>query len=626
MRIIAAAGAERADPVPAGPAAGDSTYFLELAESYRSSGQLHKAVRLLQGILEGEPTCVPGYALLAEVLTDEGRYRDALACWERILELEPQDHRARSAASELRSRTADALPPSENASTTEQAVRPPRLSLLPTSPPASAEEPNNTHAADFEHLAGGEQSGTPDDVEADMAGPAPAATPVNPLTLGLADLLMGLLEFRDPYFRGSSSQARLLAGAMARKLGLADSAVREVELAAVLRDVGQLPIRALISQVGSGLPADVKRHVERHVEIAMDLVGGLDLPQTVKDAIRFHHERWDGSGYPGALRGEQIPLGARIIAAADTFAAMIAARPHRLPQRPGSALDDMKAWAGTRYDPAVIRALVEVVETSGWQGPGFGLRQHVILVDAVETRATILAVRLCSRGYLAEAAFSSESALARLRRSRISQPAAFIVSADLPDGEALELLGKIRDSGQTAVVPVVITDADAAARPLFLRAGADACLAPDGSFEELNATFEALLRRSTSHDAGIPAPGSSESSWAGLQGDLADFPLPWLLQALNYDGRTAGVFVVGKEDEGAIYLDHGVPRFAQTRYLTGEAAFRAMGQWQAGSFTVDPNASIDRQNVSTPLMNLLLEQAVVDDHSAFLDAPRTDPR
>jgi DNA-binding response OmpR family regulator len=274
----------------------------------------------------------------------------------------------------------------------------------------------------------------------------------------------------------------------------------------------------------------------------------------------------------------------------------------------------------------VIRALVEVVETTGWQGPGFGLRQHVILVDAVETRATIMAVRLCSRGYLAEAAFSSASALARLRRSRISQPAAFIVSAALPEGEALELLRQIRESGRTAAVPVVITDADAAARPLFLRAGADACLAPDGSFEELNATFEALLRRSTSHDVGIPLPGSSEGSWAGLQGDLADFPLPWLLQALNHDGRTAGVFVVGKEDEGAIYLDHGVPRFAQTRYLTGEAAFRAMGQWQAGSFTVDPHASIDRQNVSTPLMNLLLEQAVVDDHSAFLDAARDTSR
>jgi HD-GYP domain-containing protein (c-di-GMP phosphodiesterase class II)/DNA-binding response OmpR family regulator len=627
MRIIAAAGAERADPEPPGPAAGDSTYFLELAESYRSSGQLHKAIRLLQGILEGEPACVPAYALLAEVLADEGRFRDALACWERVLELEPQDERARRAVSELRSRITEAPPPAADPATAEYAIRPPRLSLLPTSPPAAVEEPHDLHAVHAEHTSDPAGEQLPDDEsESTAPGPAPAAAHVNDLTLGLADLLMGLLEFRDPYFRGSSSQTRLLAGAVARRLGLAEAAIRDIELAAVLRDIGQLPIRALISQVGSGLSDDVKRHVERHVDTAMDLVSGLDLPQTVKDAIRFHHERWDGSGYPDALRGEQIPMAARIVAAADTFAAMIAARPHRLPQRAGSALDDMKAWAGTLYDPAVVDALVNVVEGTGWQGPGFGLRQHVIVVDAQETRAMIVAVRLCSQGYLAEAAFGSESALKRLRRSRISQPAGFIISAALPHGEALGLLRQLRDSGRTAAVPVVITDADAAARPVFLRAGADACLAPDGSFEELNATVEALLRRFTAHDAVAPSPGSGESAWAGLQGDLEEFPLTWLLQVLNYDGRTAGVFVVGKEDEGAIYLDRGVPRFAQTRNLTGEAAYRAMRQWPAGSFTVDPDAKIDQQIVSTPLVNLLLEQAVVDDHSAFFDAPLGQPR
>jgi HD-GYP domain-containing protein (c-di-GMP phosphodiesterase class II)/DNA-binding response OmpR family regulator len=633
MRITAAAGAERADPTPTAPAAGDSTYFLELAESYRSSGQLHKAVRLLEGILEGEPGCVPGYALLAHVLTDEGRHRDALAWWERLLELEPQDDRARRAIGELRSRIAEATPLPDGSDTSEYGVRPPRLSLLPASPAAAAEEPldlvvglgpHDVHGAGVSNSA--DERGINVDALAPMEGSAPAAAQVTDLTLGLADLLMGLLEFRDPYFRGSSSQTRLLAGAMARRLGLPEAAVRDIELAAVLRDLGQLPIRALVSQVGSGLSDEVKRHVEGHVDTALDLVRGLDLPQTVRDAIRLHHERWDGSGYPDALRREQIPMAARIVAAADTFAAMIAARPHRLPQRTGSALDDMKAWAGTLYDPAVVDALVNVVEGPGWQGPGFGLRQHLVVVDAHETRAMIAAVRLCSHGYLAEAAFSSESALKRLRRSRISQPAGFIISAGLPHGEAIGLLCQLRDSGRTAAVPVVITHADAAARPVFLRAGADACLAPDGSFEELNATVEALLRRFTPHDAASASPGSGENAWAGLQGDLEEFPLSWLLQVLNYDARTAGVFVVGKEDEGAIYLDRGVPRFAQTRNLTGEEAYRAMRQWPAGSFTVDPDAKIDQPIVSTPLVNLLLEQAVVDDHSAFFDAPLGQPR
>jgi HD-GYP domain-containing protein (c-di-GMP phosphodiesterase class II) len=573
---------------------GESSYILELAISYRRTGQRGKAIRLLQGVLEGEPGCAPACALLAAVLADDGRYADAIACWEQLLELEPQNDLARRSLDELRGRSATpngrSQPVVTGAHEDAAAVAPPR-------PPAEAAVP------------------------ATEPGAASAGT-VTPLALGLADVLVGMLEFQDPYFRGSASQVRLVAGALARELGLDEHAVREIELAALLRDLGQLPVRGAISQVGSALSQEAKRDLQQHVHVAIDLLGSVDLPVRVQEAIRHHHERWDGSGYTGAMRGEEIPLSARILAVADTFAAMIAARPHRLPQRPASVLHDMQEWSGTRYDPRVIDALVRVLDRPRWQGPGFGLRQHLIVVDADEARALVTTLGLCAAGYLAEAAFSVDSALQRAARSRLSGPAACIIAADLPADGTADLLRRLRSTPRAAAAGVVVTGAAAGQRVALLRAGADACLPADATLDELGATVEVLLRRSAGADHS--ARSQPENLWAGLQGDLQEFPLGWLLQVLHYDGRTAGVYIVGHDDEGVIYLQQGKPRFAQTRSLTGEEAFRAMIRWRAGSFTVDPDACIDQQHtIVAPLINLLLEQAVADDHSALELRPPT---
>jgi hypothetical protein len=125
----------------------------------------------------------------------------------------------------------------------------------------------------------------------------------------------------------------------------------------VLRDLGQVPLKGLISKPGSELGEEGRRRVENHVETALELLASVNLPPGVRDVIRHHHERWDGGGYPDGLVGEAIPLGARIVAVADSFAAMISARPHRLPRRVPAAVEDIKAGAGKQYDPSVVNVL-----------------------------------------------------------------------------------------------------------------------------------------------------------------------------------------------------------------------------------------------------------------------------
>jgi DNA-binding response OmpR family regulator len=252
-----------------------------------------------------------------------------------------------------------------------------------------------------------------------------------------------------------------------------------------------------------------------------------------------------------------------------------------------------------------------VLSSTGWRGLKFSLRHHILIVDSDETRAMVMATKLCSHGYLAEAAFTAETALERLQRTRL---AALVVSAELPDAQATVLLRGVRDTERVGMIPIIITDTGVSERVGLLEAGGDVCLTRGAAFEELKATMEAFLRR---EGKPIPDAGTRTESWAGLQGDIHDFPLAWLLQVLNYDSRTAAVFLAGTEDDGAIYLERGTPRHAQTGVLVGEEAFRAMLQWPRGSFSVDPEATSEEQTIRTSLMNLLLEQAVADDHAAF---------
>jgi HD-GYP domain-containing protein (c-di-GMP phosphodiesterase class II)/ActR/RegA family two-component response regulator len=693
----------------------NATYFIELAETYRQSGQFQRAVRVLQKGLEHHPTSGQGFALLARVLDDEGRYAEALACWERVLELDPSNDQARRSAAATRARllesrrddgsatlpvaaaSADAASadapsggtapagalensgapqptgesgPAGGTPAVSDAEPPPRETPTWRSParpetyPAPApQEPGvwrppaaaDTTAAREEPMpwevpiqVKARNGAAVRSAESDAAGAAVKAAGfgsaslvpgsghneleqaermlraeskhVDSMAVAIADLLVGLLEYRDPFFRGGTSLTRLLTAATAREMGIDETRVDEIVLASVLRDLGQLPLKGLISK-GADFSEDAKRQVERHVDTALELLEGVDLPESVRLTIRHHHERWDGTGYPDRLSGEAIPLGARIVAVADTFAAMIAARPHRLPKRVPAALDDIRAWSGSRYDPQVVEALLRAVSTSDWRGLSFGLRHHLILVDPDETRAMVLATRLCSHGYLAEASFSVDAALERMKRSRIS---GLIVSADLADGEAVRLLRGVRDTSRLGMIPIIMTEAGVTHRVPLLEAGADVCLPRGSSFEELKATFEAFLRR---EGKATPAGGGTKATdaiWTGLQGDIEDFPLNWLLQVLNYDARTAAVFIVGDDDEGAIYLEKGHPRHAQTRSLSGEEAFRAMLNWGAGSFSVDPDAKTDDLTIRSPLMNLLLEQAVADDHASFFGSIRTE--
>jgi putative two-component system response regulator len=182
---------------------------------------------------------------------------------------------------------------------------------------------------------------------------APAFDPTG-CARSLARLAAGL-EARVPGTDGHARRVSRYAAGIARKMGLPREQVARVRRAGAIHDIGKFELPPAIVNKPGPLSDREFALVQRHAAAGERMVTGLGDEQLTA-IVRHHHERLDGSGYPDRLGGEEIPLGARIVAVADTFDALTSARPYRPAGRDRDALVLLEAEAGTQLDPEVVRA------------------------------------------------------------------------------------------------------------------------------------------------------------------------------------------------------------------------------------------------------------------------------
>ena len=190
-----------------------------------------------------------------------------------------------------------------------------------------------------------------------------AALELNRAYRGTVMVLSDILEFDDEYTAQHSRSVLDLVDAVADEMGIADSDRQELEFAAMLHDVGKISIPKSILHKPSALTQTEFDVIKNHTiegQFILDRVGGL--LGRVGEIIRSCHERWDGSGYPDGLEGEDIPLASRIVFACDAYNAMTTERPYRKALGSEVALEELRQNAGSQFDPGVIVALVRVVE------------------------------------------------------------------------------------------------------------------------------------------------------------------------------------------------------------------------------------------------------------------------
>jgi two-component system, cell cycle response regulator len=170
-----------------------------------------------------------------------------------------------------------------------------------------------------------------------------------------ADVLLRALAERHPGL-GVHDHVISLAVATAERLGLAPEDVERVRQATELHDVGKVAIPDAILAKPGPLTEEEWAFVRRHPVIGQRIVLAAPALAPVATLVRASHERWDGGGYPDGLAGGEIPIGARIVAVADAFAAMTAGRPYRPASTPGEALDELRREAGAQFDADVVEA------------------------------------------------------------------------------------------------------------------------------------------------------------------------------------------------------------------------------------------------------------------------------
>jgi two-component system cell cycle response regulator len=173
-------------------------------------------------------------------------------------------------------------------------------------------------------------------------------------------VLFQALSEREPGLREHHEEVGRLAAAVGRRLGVEGAAVDVLTRAAELHDVGKIAIPEGILAKAGVLDPEELSFVRQHTIIGERILRAAPAMAPVARLVRSSHERWDGSGYPDGLTGEEIPLGARIIAVCDAYSAMVARRPYRLPRTGPQAVEELERGAGAQFDPRVVVAFAQV--------------------------------------------------------------------------------------------------------------------------------------------------------------------------------------------------------------------------------------------------------------------------
>jgi putative nucleotidyltransferase with HDIG domain len=174
--------------------------------------------------------------------------------------------------------------------------------------------------------------------------------------------LSATVDARDAYTAGHSRRVQQLALALGRELQLSQAELDLLGHAALFHDIGKLAIPDAVLLKPSELSTDEWGLMQRHAEEGARIIDRLGFLDDAVPAIRHHHERWDGAGYPDGLAGEEIPLGARIIHVADALDSMLTNRIYRSARPAADALEELRRGGGSQFCPRTVAALERLLQ------------------------------------------------------------------------------------------------------------------------------------------------------------------------------------------------------------------------------------------------------------------------
>jgi putative two-component system response regulator len=322
----------------------------------------------------------------------------------------------------------------------------------------------------------------------------------------LASALANAIEARDSYLHGHCERLASLAVRLAELLGLRPDEVETIRLGAILHDVGKIGIPDRVLLKPGPLDDEERRIVETHPEIGDKLLEPLDLLAGARPIVRNHHERWDGAGYPDGLAGTNIPLGARIVAVADSIEVMTSRQLYRQPRTHAQVVAELHACRATQWDPQIVDLALRMIASGELQLGTDGLtlleaaaaepalaRFAVLLVEDDDAHAALVidALEHALEGAVVARARSIAGAAELVNGSEWSLA---IVDHGLEDGCGMDVLDALRASNpRLPVVMLTGQGSEETAVEAFRHGASDYVVKSDDCLDALAARVRTLV-------------------------------------------------------------------------------------------------------------------------------------
>jgi putative nucleotidyltransferase with HDIG domain len=173
------------------------------------------------------------------------------------------------------------------------------------------------------------------------------------------------LDAKDSYTGGHSDRVATLAMLVADRIGLSEEDQLALEFAAYLHDIGKIGVRREVLHKPGRLEPEEFAEIKRHPGLGASILEPVAFPWPIVPVVRYHHERWDGAGYPEGLKGEQIPLLARILTVVDSHEAMVSDRPYRAGLPEAEAVAELRRCAGSQFDERIVDVFCDALASQG---------------------------------------------------------------------------------------------------------------------------------------------------------------------------------------------------------------------------------------------------------------------
>jgi response regulator RpfG family c-di-GMP phosphodiesterase len=414
------------------------------------------------------------------------------------------------------------------------------------------------------------------------------------------DVVVGLVELDERHFGGFSHQAMRLAREVAEGLSADIETVKEIVIAALLRDLGKAGVETDVLEEKGWYSTEQRERMKTHVDGSLQLFEHIDFPWKVLPIVRHHHERYDGNGYPDGLRGREIPFGSRIVAVVDAYVALTSGRDHRGPFDSEQALTMMVVEAGRQFDPEVVEAFQKVLDKRKLAVRA-GAKPEILIVAAQGEHRKVIKMRLVNEGFEIHETKSYKRAIQQVRK----QPRDLIlVDLDADETAAFRMLQELREDETLCRIPLAFfsRNGDRILKIRALREGVDDFLSKGNDLEELIARVQNILAREATR-----REGKVQRARRGITGDLENLGFAEIVQILSMGMKTACVTLKSNGCKGQLWFENGAARHAEADGIDGESAFYEMVRWNDGTFVIEHGVRTKRSSLKHDAMYLVME-------------------